>query len=303
MIKKAVIPAAGYGTRFLPATKAQPKEMLPLIDTPVIQVVVEEALQSGINDILLITGRGKRAIDDHFDRSLEMEYYLKEKGKTEELKQLLDISELINIHTIRQKQTNGLGDAISYARQHVDDQAFVVMLGDTVIESFNERQCTRQMIDTYQRIRRPIIAVEEVAPDKVNRYGIVAGSEVGKDTFLIDRLVEKPSPEEAPSNLAIAGRYILSPEIFDYLEKTPRGVGGEVQLTDALNMMCENEQIFAFKFNGRRHDIGNRLDYLKSTVMFALKRPDLSEQFREFLLEILELDDPSQHGRANATTD
>jgi UTP--glucose-1-phosphate uridylyltransferase len=300
VIKKAVIPAAGYGTRFLPATKAQPKEMLPIIDTPVIQMVVQEALQSGIDDVLLITGRGKRAIDDHFDRSLEMEYYLREKGKTEELKQLLDISELINIHTIRQKQTNGLGDAITYARQHIGDEAFAVLLGDTVIESFNDRQCTQQLIDMYARIRRPIIAVEEVPDDKVSRYGIISGRMVAENTYLIDRLVEKPSPEEAPSRLAISGRYILSPEIFDYLDKTPKGVGGELQLTDALNLMCENEQIFAFKFDGRRHDIGNRLDYLKSSVMFALKRGDLKDEFRAFLQEILSLEDLNQYGRVDA---
>ena len=297
MIKKAVIPAAGYGTRFLPATKAQPKEMLPIIDTPVIQIVVEEALASGIDDILLITGRGKRAIDDHFDRSLEMEFILEQRGKHDLVKHLRDISELANIHTIRQKETKGLGDAILYARQHIDDQPFVVMLGDTIIESFDDRQCTRQLIDIYTRIRRPIIAVEEVPKDKVSRYGIISGKEVSDGIFLLDRLVEKPSPAQAPSNLAIAGRYILSPEIFNYLDRTPKGFGGELQLTDALNLMCENEQIFAFRFDGRRHDIGDRLDYLKSTVMFALKREDLRDEFRAFLEEIMRLDDPSLYGR------
>jgi len=297
MIKKAVIPAAGYGTRFLPATKAQPKEMLPVIDTPVIQYVVEEAIQSGLDDILIITGRGKRAIIDHFDRSMEMEYFLRDRGKEDVVKQLRDISELADIYTIRQKEPNGLGDAIMYARRHIGDDAFAILLGDTIMESFTERNCAGQLIDIFQRVRRPVIAVEEVPLDRVDRYGIILGKEVSPNTYLIERLVEKPKPSEAPSNLAISGRYILTPEIFDYLAKTPKGLGGEVQLTDALNLMCRKEQIFAFKFDGRRHDIGNRLDYLKSTVMFALRREDLKEQFRSFLHDILTFDDPRQYGR------
>ncbi|MCX7046700.1 MAG: UTP--glucose-1-phosphate uridylyltransferase GalU [Candidatus Sumerlaeota bacterium] len=287
MIKKAVIPAAGFGTRFLPATKAQPKEMLPIIDTPVIQYVVEEALAAGLDDILIITGRGKHSIINHFDRSMEMEYYLKDKGRDDLVEQLQKISELADIYTIRQKQTNGLGDAILYARQHIANDPFCVMLGDTIMETFGERNCTGQLIDMFQRVRRPIIAVEEVPRERVDRYGIVSGKEVAPNTYLIERLVEKPKPDEAPSNLAITGRYLLTPEIFLYLDRTPKGLGGELQLTDALNLMCAHEQIFAYKFDGRRHDIGNRLDYLKTTVLFALKRPDLKDKFRAFLETVL----------------
>ena len=297
MLKKSVIPAAGYGTRFLPATKAQPKEMLPVIDKPVIQYVVEEAIEAGLDDILIITGRGKRAIIDHFDRSMEMEYFLKDKGKEDLLEHLRNISELADIYTIRQKESRGLGDAITYARKHIDKDAFAVMLGDTILESFTNRNCAGQLVDMYYRVRRPIIAVEKVPLSKVSRYGIVVGKEVAPRTFLIERLVEKPSPETAPSNLAIMGRYILTPEIFDYLDNTPQGKGGELQLTDALNTMAQNEQIFAYQFEGRRHDIGNRLDYLKSTVLMALKRPDLMDEFRAFVQEVLLLDDPSQYGR------
>ncbi len=296
MIKKAVIPAAGYGTRFLPATKAQPKEMMPVIDTPVIQYVVEEALQANVDDIMIVTGRGKRAIIDHFDRSMEMEYFLKEKGKTELLEHLRNISELADIYTIRQKQSNGLGDAIKYARRHTADEAFVVMLGDTILESFTDKNCAGQLIETYNRIRRPIIAVEQVPTEKVHRYGVIKGKEVEPGVYLIEELVEKPRPEERPSNLAICGRYILTPEIFGYLDKTACGKGGEVQLTDALNMMAKNEQIFAYQFKGRRHDIGNRLDYLKSTVLLALQRPDLKDEFRAFVQEVLSLDDPRRYG-------
>ena len=281
MIEKAVIPAAGYGIRFLPATKAQPKEMLPIVDTPTIQMVVEEAVASGIDDILIITGRGKRAIEDHFDRSFELEHELEEKGDEGLLKKMRDISDLADIHYIRQKELNGLGDAISYARMHIDSDPFVVLLGDTLIDS--ETPCTRQLMEVYKRFRKSIVGVEEVPLEKVSRYGVVDGKEVEKSVFLIKDLIEKPEVSEAPSNLAIGGRYILTPEIFDYIDRTPPGKGGEIQLTDAIRLMCQREAVYAYKFEGKRHDIGNRLDYLKAIVDFALKREDIGKGFKEYI--------------------
>jgi len=287
MISKAVIPAAGLGTRFLPATKAQPKEMLPIIDTPVIQFVVEEAVRSGIEDVLIIIGRTKRAINDHFDRSFELEQYLEEREKPELLRQIRDISELVRLFSVRQREQRGLGDAILYAQQHVNSEPFAVLLGDTIVESANDKPVTQQLMHLYTQLRAPIIAVEEVPHDKVSRYGVIAGTEIESGLFRLERLVEKPSPDEAPTNLAIAGRYILTPSIFGYLEHTSPGKLGEIQLTDALNAMASQEQVFAWRMSGRRYDIGNRLDYLKTTVEFALRRPDLAEPFREFLEEIL----------------
>jgi UTP--glucose-1-phosphate uridylyltransferase len=289
VISKAVIPAAGLGTRFLPATKAQPKEMLPIIDTPVIQFVVEEAVHSGIEDVLIIIGRSKRAINDHFDRSFELEQYLQEREQPELLRQIRDISELVRLFSIRQKEQRGLGDAILCAQQHVNNEPFAVLLGDTIVESASGEPVTRQLIEVFTRVRASIIAVEEVPHDKVSRYGVIAGAETGRGLYRLDRLVEKPSPEEAPSNLAIAGRYILSPSVFDYLAQTPPGKGGEIQLTDALNAMAGREPVYAWRMEGRRYDIGNRLDYLKTTVEFALRREDLAGPFREFLEEILRL--------------
>lgn len=288
MISKAVIPAAGLGTRFLPATKAQPKEMLPIIDTPVIQFVVEEAVRSGIEDVLIITGRSKRAIGDHFDRSFELEQVLQEREDDELLRQIRNISELVRLFAVRQKEQRGLGDAILYAQQHVNDEPFAVLLGDTIVESANQIPVTQQMIHLYTQMRAPLIAVEEVPADKVSRYGVIEGKEVEKGLFKLDRLVEKPAPEEAPSNLAIAGRYILTPRIFDYLSHTTPGKSGEIQLTDALNGMTHRELVYAWRMEGRRYDIGNRLDYLRTTVEFALRRPDLAQSFREVLLELLE---------------
>ena len=285
MISKAVIPAAGLGTRFLPATKAQPKEMLPIIDTPVIQFVVEEAVRSGIEDVLIITGRSKRAINDHFDRSFELEQFLADRKEHELLRQMRNISELVRLFSVRQKEQRGLGDAILYAQQHVNNEPFAVLLGDTVVESDNDVPVTQQLMHLFAQVRAPLIAVEEVPHDKVSRYGIIAGREVEDGLFQLDRLVEKPSPDKAPSNLAIAGRYILTPAIFGHLEHTPPGKNGEIQLTDALNAMAREEQVYAWRMAGRRYDIGNRLDYLKTTVEFALRRKDLSAAFYEFLKE------------------
>jgi UTP--glucose-1-phosphate uridylyltransferase len=281
MIRKAVIPAAGFGTRFLPATKAQPKEMMPVIDTPVIQLVVEEAIASGLDDIVMITGRGKRAIEDHFDRSVELEMLLEKTGDEKLLRKIQDISELADIHYIRQKKMRGLGDAVLRARMHIDNEPFVILLGDTVLRA--EPPCARQLVDLYNRVQRPIIAVEEAPMEKIHRYGVIQGRQVEENLFLIESLVEKPKPEEAPSNLAISSRYLLTPDIFELLEKVPPGKKGEIQLTDALNMLARQQQIFAYKFSGKRHDIGNPLDYLKATVEFALGREDLGEDFRRYL--------------------
>ena len=285
MIKKAVIPAAGLGTRFLPATKAQPKEMLPIIDRPTIQYVVQEAVDSGIEDILIITGKGKRAIEDHFDRNYELETRLEEKEDQLLLDEMRRLSDMANLHYVRQRELNGLGDAIRYARHHVGNEPFAVLLGDTIMDSVIP--VTQQLIDTYAQYGSSVIAVEEVPHDKVNRYGIVGGRSLSDRIYELTTLVEKPSISEAPSNLAIAGRYILTPEIFDILENTPVGKNNEIQLTDALLLLLRRENLYAHRIEGKRHDIGNKLDFLKTTVEFALKRPEFADKFREFLEEIL----------------
>jgi UTP--glucose-1-phosphate uridylyltransferase len=285
MIKKAVIPAAGLGTRFLPATKAQPKEMLPIIDRPTIQYVVQEAVDSGIEDILIITGKGKRAIEDHFDRNFELEMRLEEKEDQLLLDEMRRLSDMANLHYVRQRELNGLGDAIRYARHHVGNEPFAVLLGDTIMDSVIP--VTQQLIDTFEQFGGSVIAVEEVPHDKVNRYGIVGGKSLSERIFELDTLIEKPSINEAPSNLAIAGRYILTPEIFAMLEQTPVGKNNEIQLTDALLLLLKRENLYAHRIEGKRHDIGNKLDFLKTTVEFALKRPEFADQFRAFLEEIV----------------
>ncbi|AKD53992.1 UTP--glucose-1-phosphate uridylyltransferase GalU [Spirosoma radiotolerans] len=285
MIKKAVIPAAGLGTRFLPATKAQPKEMLPIIDRPTIQYVVQEAVDSGIEDILIITGKGKRAIEDHFDRNYELETRLEEKEDQLLLDEMRRLSDMANLHYVRQRELNGLGDAIRYARHHVGNEPFAVLLGDTIMDSVIP--VTQQLIDTYAQFGGSVIAVEEVPHDKVNRYGIVGGKSLSDRIFELDTLVEKPSISEAPSNLAIAGRYILTPEIFAMLEQTPVGKNNEIQLTDAMLLLLKRENLYAHRIEGKRHDIGNKLDFLKTTVEFALKRPEFAGPFRAFLEEII----------------
>ncbi|AUD05475.1 UTP--glucose-1-phosphate uridylyltransferase GalU [Spirosoma pollinicola] len=285
MIKKAVIPAAGLGTRFLPATKAQPKEMLPIIDRPTIQYVVQEAVDSGIEDILIITGKGKRAIEDHFDRNFELEMRLEEKEDQLLLDEMRRLSDMANLHYVRQRELNGLGDAIRYARHHVGNEPFAVLLGDTIMDSVIP--VTQQLIDTFEQFGGSVIAVEEVPHDKVNRYGIVGGKSLSERIFELDTLIEKPSISEAPSNMAIAGRYILTPEIFAMLEQTPVGKNNEIQLTDALLLLLKRENLYAHRIEGKRHDIGNKLDFLKTTVEFALKRPEFADQFRAFLEEIV----------------
>ncbi|MEW6238461.1 MAG: UTP--glucose-1-phosphate uridylyltransferase GalU [Candidatus Omnitrophota bacterium] len=284
-VRKAVIPAAGLGTRFLPATKVQPKEMLPLIDTPTIQYVIEEVVESGITDILIITGKGKRAIEDHFDRSFELENALASSGHNELHKSISDLSMMVNIHYIRQKGCKGLGDAVYYAKQHVAGEPFVVLLGDTIVAS--KVPCTRQLMNFYRKWRCPVIGVERVPREKVINYGIIAGRDVDERTSIVHDLVEKPEVEKSPSTLAVGGRYILTYDIFEYIERTPPGKNGEIQLTDALRLMAQDQSIYAYEFEGKRHDIGNRLDYLKTTVEFALKRNDLAKDFAAYLREEL----------------
>ncbi|MBN1115965.1 MAG: UTP--glucose-1-phosphate uridylyltransferase GalU [Bacteroidales bacterium] len=285
MVKKAVIPAAGFGTRFLPATKAQPKEMLPIIDTPVIQYVVQEAVDSGIEDILIISGKGKRSIEDHFDRNFELESRIVEKEEEALYNQLRHIENMANIHYVRQKELNGLGDAIYHARFHCGNEPFAVLLGDTILNSVIP--VTQQIIDAYEQYGHTVIAVEEVPYDIVNRYGIVGGDSMSERVLRLTEMVEKPEVGKAPSNLAIAGRYILTPEIFSALEQTQRGKGNEIQLTDALRIVLKQEDIMATIIEGKRYDIGNKIDFLKTTVEFALKRKEFAKPFAEFLKEIV----------------
>ncbi len=285
MIRKAVIPAAGLGTRFLPATKSMPKEMLPIIDIPTIQYVVQEAVDSGIEDILIISGKGKRAIEDHFDRNFELEARLEEKEDQAWHTEMRRLADMANIHFVRQKEANGLGDAIYYARHHVGNEPFAVLLGDTIMDSVIP--VTQQLMDTYEQYGGSVIAVEEVPADKVNRYGIVGGNALSDTILELTTLIEKPAVGAAPSNLAIAGRYILTPDIFQAIEQTPKGKGGEIQLTDSLLLLLRRENIYAHRIEGKRHDIGNKLDFLKTTVEFALKRKEFAVPFRKFLEDIL----------------
>jgi len=284
-VNKAVIPAAGLGTRFLPATKSQPKEMLPIVDTPVMQYVVEEAVESGLQDILIITGRGKRSIEDHFDFHPELEETLLRNGKAQLLSQVREIADMANLHYIRQKQALGLGHAIAHARRHVGRSPFAVLLGDTLMAGGPE-PCTLQLVKAFERLGKPIIAVERVARDKVGRYGIIEGQEVEPGVFRLRRLIEKPSVEEAPSELAIAGRYVLTAEIFDHIEQAGRQRDGEIGLTPALSRMAEHSELYALLFHGKRYDIGNRLDYILTTIEFALRRQDLGPAVRACIFDL-----------------
>ncbi|MDO5820110.1 MAG: UTP--glucose-1-phosphate uridylyltransferase GalU [Methanobrevibacter sp.] len=277
---KAVIPAAGLGTRFLPATKAQPKEMLPVYDKPTIQYVIEESVNSGVDDILIVTGKGKRSIEDHFDRSFELEHHLKTKGKEDFLKEIEYISDLADIHFIRQKKQKGLGDAIYCAKKHVGDNPFVVMLGDTITK--DKVPCTKQLIDIYEKYGKSVIALEEVPDEKVERYGIIGGEEIEDSIYKIDKLVEKPPLSVAPSNLAIMGRYVLTPDIFDHIENVEPGYGGEIQLTDALSKL---DEIYGQVFKGESFDIGNRIDWLKTSLIFALEDENARDNILEFIRE------------------
>lgn len=279
-IRKAIIPAAGLGTRFLPATKAQPKEMLPIVDKPAIQYIIEEAIASGIEEILIITGRNKRSIEDHFDRSIELELQLKEQGKYEMLGLVEEISN-ITVHFIRQKEAKGLGHAVLCAKQFVGNEPFAVMLGDDIVDA--DVPCLRQLMDVYQDYKGSVLGVQEVKKEKVSSYGIVNPKPVKQNVWQALDLIEKPSIEEAPSQLAVLGRYILEPEIFELLEKTKPGRGNEIQLTDAICELAAIQKVYAYNFSGRRYDIGDKQGYLEATVEYALKRPELRDKFLEYL--------------------
>lgn len=284
-VRKAVIPAAGLGTRFLPATKATPKEMLPIVDKPTIQYIIEEALASGIEDILIITGRSKRAIEDHFDRSIELELNLEASGKTKELELVRKISD-IRIHYIRQKEPRGLGHAILCAKHFVGDEPFAVLLGDDVVDS--QVPALKQLIDVYDKTGASVLGVQEVPQEKVSAYGIVAGEPTGEArTVKVNDMVEKPAVEEAPSRLAVLGRYVITPEIFPILEKTEPGRGNEIQLTDALKVLAKEQAMYAYDFVGRRYDVGNKQGFLEATVEMALKHPELRDKFLTYLQGIV----------------
>ncbi|AWX33457.1 UTP--glucose-1-phosphate uridylyltransferase GalU [Methanosphaera sp. BMS] len=277
---KAVIPAAGLGTRFLPATKAQPKEMLPVYNKPTIQYVVEEAVNSGIDDILIITGKGKRTIEDHFDKSFELEYNLKQKGKLDYLKQVQDITNMADIYYVRQKKQKGLGDAVRCAKKHIGDEAFAVLLGDTF--TYSDVPCTKQLMDVHEKYGGSVIAIEELPEYKIERYGIVDGTHIEDNVYGVNNLVEKPKLADAPSNLGITGRYVLTPDIFDKLDSTDAGVGGEIQLTDAINAQ---DEVYACTFEGKIYDIGNTLEWLKSSIDMALTHDDVKEEILLYLKE------------------
>ena len=284
-IRKAVLPAAGLGTRFLPATKAQPKEMLPLVDKPLIQYVVEESVQAGINNVIIVTGRGKSAIEDHFDVSVELEQFLAEKGKEKELRLVRDISDLIRVAYVRQKEAHGLGHAVSVAEELVADEPFAVLLGDDLIAS--DLPCIGQLMDVYEKVQAPVLAVMRVPSEEISNYGVISADKVEDQLYRVKSLVEKPLREEAPSDLAIIGRYILTPEIFGHLKTTEKDSRGEVQLTNALESLLAHSPVYGFEFEGLRYDCGNKLGFLIATVEYALKRHDLGADFRHYLKELV----------------
>lgn len=280
-VKKAIIPAAGLGTRFLPATKAQPKEMLPIVDKPTIQYIIEEAIASGIEEILIITGRNKKCIEDHFDKSVELEMELEKAGKSELLELVRDISDMVDIHYIRQKEPKGLGHAIHCAKTFVGNEPFAVLLGDDVVHS--EVPCLKQLINCFDEYKTTILGVQSVPEENVSKYGIVDGIHIEDRVYKVKDLVEKPSKEDAPSNIAILGRYIITPQIFDILENTKPGKGGEIQLTDALKILISQEAMYAYNFEGKRYDVGDKLGFLQATIEYALRKSELREPFIEYL--------------------
>lgn len=284
-IRKAIIPAAGLGTRFLPATKAMPKEMLPIVDKPTIQYIVEEAVASGIEDIIIVTGKGKRAIEDHFDNSFELEHFLNDKSKWDLLNEVRKSSNLADIHYIRQKEPRGLGHAIWCARKFIGDEPFAVLLGDDIVES--DEPCLKQMIDVFNEEQASIVGVQPVSWHEVSRYGIVDGIEIKDRVYQTKQLVEKPPVGSSPSNLAIMGRYILTPAIFDILNNQQEGVGGEIQLTDAIARLGEREEILAYHFDGLRHDVGERLGFIKTSIHYALQREELQDDLIKYLAELV----------------
>ncbi len=286
IVRKAIIPAAGLGTRFLPATKAQPKEMLPIVDKPTLQYIIEEAVDSGIEEILIITGRNKKSIEDHFDKSVELELELEAKEKYELLEEVRKISNMVNIHYIRQKEPRGLGHAIYCAKSFIGNEPFAVLLGDDIVHS--EKPCLKQLIEVFDYYKSSVLGVQEVASQDVNKYGIVKGQQIEDKVFRVQNLVEKPDLEQAPSNVAILGRYIIRPAIFEILEHTEPGSGGEIQLTDALNVLARSEAVYAYNFEGRRYDVGDKQGFLEATVEYALRREDLREPFLAYLRGITE---------------
>ena len=285
-IRKAVIPAAGLGTRFLPATKSAPKEMLPVVDKPAIQHVVEEAVRAGLRDILIITGRGKRSLEDHFDRSFELEYYLEQAGKFDLLKEVKEIAEMADIHFVRQGDPLGLGHAVSVARQHVGEEPFVVLLADEFMTEAS--QVLPQMLAVNERYGRSVVALKEVSRNEISAYGCVKPEQVEDHLVRVLDLIEKPKPEEAPSNLAVVGRYVFTPEIFDALDQVTPGAGGELQLTDAMRILLQDQTIYGYLVEEGRFDVGDKLDWLRATVELAIDRDDLGPRFREFLVDLVQ---------------
>ena len=291
-IKKAIIPAAGLGTRFLPATKAMPKEMLPIVDKPTIQYIVEEAIESGIEDIIIVTGRGKRAIEDHFDHSADLEKILYEKGKFDLLEEVQKSSKLVDIHYIRQKEPKGLGHAVWCARKFIGNEPFAVLLGDDIIQS--EKPCLKQLMEQYERYNASILGVQQVPMENVSRYGIIEADSIGNRLYSVKSLVEKPIESKAPSNLAIMGRYILNPAIFNILAELEPGAGEEIQLTDALSRLNKYEAIYAYDFDGVRYDVGEKMGFIQTTIEMALTHRDLREELLNYISIVFERELSSQ---------
>lgn len=283
-VRKAIIPAAGLGTRFLPATKAQPKEMLPLVDKPTIQYIIEEAVASGIQDIIIVTGRNKRSIEDHFDRSIELELELEKSEKNEMLEMVRDISEMANIHYIRQKQPRGLGHAILVAQHFIGNEPFAVLLGDDVVVA--KKPALAQMIDVYNEYKTSVIGVQTVPHEEVSKYGVIAGKTVDDRVCKIKDMIEKPSVDEAPSDLAMLGRYILTPDIFPYLETQDAGRGGEIQLTDAMRRLAADEAMYSYDFMGHHYDVGSKVGFIQANIEIALRRPELRQEMEDYLVAL-----------------
>lgn len=285
-VRKAIIPAAGLGTRFLPATKAQAKEMLPIVDKPTLQYIIEEAVESGIEEILIITGRNKKSIEDHFDVSVELELELEKKGKDDLLEEVRKISEMANIYYIRQKEPKGLGHAVSCAKSFIGNEPFAVLLGDDIV--YAQKPCLKQMIEAYDEYKTSILGVQEVPKEDVSKYGIVKGKHIEGRVYKVKDLVEKPAPGEAPSNIAILGRYIINPAIFEILENTKPGKGGEIQLTDALKELAKMEAMYAYNFEGRRYDVGDKQGFLEANIEYALRREDLKKDLMSYLSNLVD---------------
>lgn len=283
-VKKAVILAGGMGTRFLPITKSMPKEMLPLLDKPVIHYVVQETIKSGIDDILIVTGRGKRAVEDYFDDSPELEMHLKKHNKAESIEMIKKVSSLANIHYIRQKEPMGLADAVLKAEKHVSNQPFALLLGDDIIHG--DKPCTKQLIDIYNKYQCSILAVQQVPMEIINRYGVIKGKKIEEELYMVEDIIEKPKKEDAPSNVASIGRYVFTPEIFDCIKKTKLGVNNELQITDAIRILMENQNVYAYGFRGHRYDTGDRIGYIKAFVDFSLKNKDLEDEILHYINQI-----------------